>query len=61
MEYMRLQETEINNLRTKVTQIDGEMEDIMNGKQNNDEEENEEEQEEEEEEEEPEAEEDEAA
>ena len=51
MDYMRLQEIEINNLRTKVTQIDEEMEDIMNGKQNDDEEEdNEEEQEDEEEE-----------
>ena len=48
MDYMRLQETEINNLRTKVTQIDEEIEDMMNGKHNDDFEETHEEEHEEE-------------
>ena len=41
MDYMRLQETEISNLRAKVNQIDEEMEGLMKD-ENNEEEENEE-------------------
>ena len=42
MDYMRLQETEISNLRAKVNQIDEEMEGHMKDENNEEEEENEE-------------------
>ena len=42
MDYMRLQETEISNLRAKVNQIDEEMEGLMKDENNEEEEENEE-------------------
>ena len=39
MDYMRLQETEISNLRAKVNQIDEEMEGLMKDENNEEEEE----------------------